>query len=78
MSNTRNTSGEQEVVKDSICYMCTDHCPTKVHIRQGKATQIDMVDRKVADICPRWKAQLDFVYHPDRLKYPLKRIGERG
>jgi len=78
MLDTKNVIGEQEVVKDGICDMCMGCCPTKIHIRQGKATQIDMVSEKVADSCPRGKAQLDFVYHPDRLKYPLKRIGERG
>jgi len=37
-----------------------------------------MVETVLTDTCPRWTAQLDFIYHPDRLKYPLKRIGERG
>jgi anaerobic selenocysteine-containing dehydrogenase len=64
-------------VKNGICYMCTYHCPTKVYVRNGKAVKIDIADDKAA-YCPRWKAQLDFVYHPDRLQYPLKRIGERG
>ena len=75
---TKSAIGEQEVVKDGICYMCMLSCPTKIHVRQGKAIQIDIVNEKVSDICPRWKRQLDFVYHPDRLKYPLKRIGEWG
>jgi len=65
------------VIKDNICYMCGFGCPIKIHIRNGKATRIDIADPR-ADICPRWRAQLDFVYHPDRLKYPLKRVGERG
>jgi len=68
---------QPEEVKNGICYMCTDRCPTKIHVRNGKAIKIDIADNNVA-YCPRWKAQLDFVYHPDRLKYPLKRIGERG
>jgi len=37
-----------------------------------------MMDKRLLDTCPRWKAQLDFVYHPERLKYPLKRVGTRG
>jgi anaerobic selenocysteine-containing dehydrogenase len=37
-----------------------------------------MVDLPSVKTCPRWRAQLDFVYHPDRLKYPLKRVGGRG
>jgi len=78
MANTEHTMLEQEVVKDGICDMCMATCPIKVHVRQGRAIKIDMVDQRVVDTCPRWKAQLDFVYHPDRLKYPLKRVGERG
>jgi anaerobic selenocysteine-containing dehydrogenase len=66
-----------ETVQDGICYMCTATCPTRVHVRDGKAVKIDIADQRVAH-CPRWKAQLDFVYHPDRLQYPVKRAGKRG
>jgi len=69
---------EKDKVKPGICYMCTLSCAIRIHISQGRATLIDMVDRNVAAICPRWKAMLDFVYHPERLKYPLKRVGKRG
>lgn len=64
-------------VKDGICYMCTVTCPTRIHVRNGKVIKIDIANPKVAH-CPRWKAQLDFVYHPDRLRYPVKRTGKRG
>jgi len=37
-----------------------------------------MLDHRVVDTCPRWKAQLDFVYHSERLQRPLKRAGVRG
>jgi anaerobic selenocysteine-containing dehydrogenase len=63
--------------KDGICYMCTNACPTTVQVRDGKVVKIDIADPKVAH-CPRWKAQIDFIYHPDRLLYPLKRAGARG
>ena len=65
-----------ETVRDGICYMCTHTCPTKIHVRDGRAVKIDIADEKVA-YCPRWKAQLDFVYHPDRLQHPMKRTGEK-
>ena len=74
----KNTPSEPEIVRDSGCYMCGEYCPTKVHVSQGKAVHIDMLDERIAKICPRWKAQLDFVYHPERLTYPLKRVGEQG
>jgi anaerobic selenocysteine-containing dehydrogenase len=68
---------KSERVQDAICYMCTATCPTRVHVRDGRAVKIDIADQRAAH-CPRWKAQLDFVYHPDRLQYPLARAGERG
>ena len=66
-----------EKVSNGICYMCTTTCPTKVHVRDGKIVKIDIADKSVA-ACPRWQAQTDFVYHPDRLQYPVKRTRARG
>jgi anaerobic selenocysteine-containing dehydrogenase len=68
----------KESVKTSICYMCTSSCPSVIHVNEGMATQIDRVNRGSAAYCPRFDAQLDFIYHPDRLLHPLKRTGERG
>ncbi len=65
-----------EEIKNGICYMCTNRCPTKIHVSDGKATQIDIIDPGVMEICPRGNAQLDFIYHPNRLKQPLKRSGK--
>jgi anaerobic selenocysteine-containing dehydrogenase len=69
---------EPEVIKQSVCYMCHESHPIKVHIRGGKAVSVEMQNPNVVSTCPRWKAQLDFVYHPDRLLYPMKRSGARG
>ena len=69
---------ENEVIKNGICYMCTASCPIKIHVSHGKAVKVDWATPGLVNACPRWKAQLDFIYHPDRLKYPLKRMGERG
>ncbi len=66
-----------EKVQDGICYMCSMSCPTRIHVKDSKAVKIDIADPNAAP-CPRWKAQLDFVYHPERLLYPVKRSGERG
>jgi anaerobic selenocysteine-containing dehydrogenase len=69
---------DYDQVKDGACYMCDIYCPTKIYLKSGKAVRIEMTEEKVRELCPRWKAQLDFVYHPDRLRYPVKRIGESG
>ena len=50
----------------------------KIHVNNGKATKIDWAMPGPVSACPRWRSQLDFIYHRDRLKYPLKRNGTRG
>jgi anaerobic selenocysteine-containing dehydrogenase len=72
-----NKMAKSTEIKDGICYMCSNSCPTSVHVRDGKVVKIDIADPRVAH-CPRWKAQQDFIYHPERLQYPLKRTGKRG
>src|SRR5512136_25386 len=69
---------EQDVIKQSVCYMCHESHPIEVHLHKGRAVRVEMLNAKVRNTCPRWKAQLDYIYHPDRLLYPLKRVGERG
>jgi anaerobic selenocysteine-containing dehydrogenase len=76
MIQTAESLNTKEVVKNGICYMCTHRCASRIHVFEGKATQIEIVDPAVAALCPRGKAQLDFVYHPERLKQPLKRQGK--
>jgi anaerobic selenocysteine-containing dehydrogenase len=71
-------SSSSEKVKDGACYMCDLYCPTKINVRNGKAVKVEMLDERTRELCPRWRAQIDFVYHPERLTFPLKRIGERG
>ncbi len=65
-------------LKEGACYMCDKYCATRVHVQDGKAVKVEMLEKRSVDSCPRWRAQLDFVYQPERLKHPLKRVGERG
>ena len=65
-------------ITSGVCYMCTSACPSIVHVSNGKITKIDWPDTQLKARCPRFNAQLDFINHPERLIYPLKRIGERG
>src|SRR5271157_2683603 len=68
----------EEAVKNGICYMCTSSCPSIIHVSNGVATNIQRANKSSGAYCPRFDAQLDFIYHPERLLYPLKRTGARG
>lgn len=64
---------------------CGGRCLLKVSIKDGKIIRIETDDRptdKIEDpqlrACTRGRAYRRRQYHPDRLKYPLKRVGKRG
>ncbi|HZY42555.1 MAG TPA: hypothetical protein VFF59_11220 [Anaerolineae bacterium] len=63
---------------------CGGRCLLIAHVQDGVITWLDTDDRP--DViaapqlraCVRGRAYLQRQYHPDRLLYPLKRIGPRG
>lgn len=72
---------DQSVIKKSGCMMCHGGCGILVHIVDGKAVKLEgdsNCPNNEGELCPKGRAGLDLLYHPDRLLYPLKRSGERG
>ena len=72
-----------------ICGLCASHCTYEVQIKDDEFLGPDLrkkadtspiadVQRKAIAACPRVHAAKEFVYHPSRLNYPLRRVGERG
>jgi len=59
---------------------CGGRCVLKVHVQQGKIVRIETDDGDEPQLraCLRGRAYRQRVYSPDRIKYPMKRIGERG
>ncbi|MGM0407155.1 MAG: molybdopterin-dependent oxidoreductase, partial [Bacteroidota bacterium] len=64
---------------------CGGRCLLKLHIKDGVVIRIETDDRPndtLADpqlrACIRGRAYRRRQYHPDRLKYPMKRTGKRG
>ena len=64
---------------------CGGRCLLVAHIQDGVITRLETDDRQPdtpADpqlrACVRGRAYLHRQYHPDRLRYPLKRVGQRG
>ncbi len=65
-----------DVIASGGCHDCGGKCPYKVHVRDGKAFRIEPYDELRP--CVRGYGYIKRVYSPDRLKTPLKRVGERG
>ena len=61
---------------------CHQLCALKVHVEAGRIRKVESAetpgDPAARSVCLKGLAAPRLVYHPDRLKYPLKRIGERG
>jgi len=60
---------------------CHGGCGVKLYIEDGQLTRVEGDEEHPylqGRACPRVLAMTQYIYHPDRIKYPLKRIGERG
>jgi anaerobic selenocysteine-containing dehydrogenase len=56
-------------------------CGILAHVRDGvlvKVEPADFPDGRFRHICARGLCTVKLVYHPDRLRHPLRRVGERG
>lgn len=74
-------SGEK-VIRTTSAFDCGGRCPLRVHVKDGVITRIETDDCLDVDgqlrACWRGRAYRHWIYHPDRLKYPMKHAGEKG
>jgi anaerobic selenocysteine-containing dehydrogenase len=66
-----------------FCFLCGKHCSLLAHVEDGRVVKVtgDHESGLFCDICPDAKGPViipESYNHPDRLKYPLKRVGEKG
>ncbi len=66
---------EDVEVKKSMCFFCKPRCIQTVYVKDGQLVKVDPSPIKG---CPRWRVTGEWFYHPDRLKFPRKRVGEKG
>lgn len=65
----------------STCGMCPAACGIRVRVVEGRAVKIDGNPASPVNrgrLCARGQAALELLYHPDRVRGPLRRVGERG
>ncbi|UCE54184.1 MAG: molybdopterin-dependent oxidoreductase [Desulfobacterales bacterium] len=58
-----------------------DACGILAHVKGDRVVKVEPADfpnPKYRRICLRGLSSLEITYHPDRLKYPMKRVGKRG
>jgi len=72
--------GCEQVIYSTHSSHCGGACLLKVHVRDGVVARIETDDGADPQFraCVRGRAYRQRMYAPDRLLYPLKRVGERG
>lgn len=83
-------NGAEEIYSVACTVNCNSgHCTMNAHVREGKLykltakTGLDVPDEMpVYEFdrrpCLRGRSHVQAIYHPDRIKYPMRRVGERG
>ena len=62
-----------------ICGICPGGCGVNIELVDGKIEKISPIkDHPIGVVCVRGLHAKEIVYSNDRLKFPLRRIGERG
>ncbi len=77
---TKTGTGEAKLVP-TLCEMCVNKCAAIARVEKGVVTKLDpnpLFPKSRNMLCPRGNAGIQALYDPDRLKYPLIRIGEKG
>lgn len=79
-------AGEEKVVWSACTVNCGSRCPLRMHVKDNRITYVETdntgtetynLDHQVR-ACLRGRSMRRRVYNPDRLKYPMKRVGKRG
>ncbi|MFC1968721.1 molybdopterin-dependent oxidoreductase [Chloroflexota bacterium] len=71
---------KQQVIRTN-CGMCHGGCGMLAHVADGKLVKVEgdpECPTNRGALCPQGLSATQYVYHPDRIKYPLKRVGQRG
>lgn len=74
------TSGEEKIYKTS-CRACIASCAVLAHVRDGRVVRIEgnpESPMSQGGVCAKGMAGIQALYHPNRNKYPMRRVGERG
>jgi molybdopterin-containing oxidoreductase family molybdopterin binding subunit len=78
----QSTNGSSSTFRTAHANNCDGSCGLSVTVRDGNITEISNASFDNPDfpprVCLRGLSQLQYVYHPDRLKYPLQSVGPRG
>lgn len=72
---------QADAIIPSACRSCYGRCGLLGHVKNGRLVKIEgnpAVPNNEGTFCSRAMAIPELIYSPHRIKYPMKRVGERG
>lgn len=82
LGTTKTTFDKNEIkTVPTLCEMCVNKCAAYARVENDVVTKLDPnphFPKSQNMLCARGNAGIQAIYDPDRIKYPLIRVGERG
>lgn len=72
---------DEETIVETSCRACISNCAVRAHMRNGRVIRLEgnSIDpMSKGRMCAKGFAGVQALYNPNRMKYPMKRVGERG
>ena len=74
-------TGRERQAIPSACWQCVTRCANVGYIEDGRLVKIESNVNSIRTegvMCAKGQAGVNHVYDPDRILYPMQRVGERG
>ncbi len=80
-NNTQQAAKDETKIIKTSCRACIHNCAVLAHVRNGRVVKLEgnpEYPMSHGALCAKGLSGITAVYHPNRNKYPLIRVGERG
>lgn len=74
-------TGDERQLIPSACWQCVTRCPNVTYVEDGRLVKIEGQPNSIrteGKMCAKGQAGVNQLYDPDRILYPMKRVGKRG
>lgn len=84
-ANQLQAEAQETIVQTCSTFDCGGKCDIRAHVKDERLVRISTIPDDEVDpemplmrACVRGRGYRKFINHPDRLKFPMKRVGKRG
>lgn len=81
LTNVAHAAAPETKIVRTCCRNCTADCGVLAHVRDGRVIKLEgdpEFERSEGALCPKGLSGIQALYHPNRIKYPMERVGKRG